>query len=251
MQFVISNRLRDGSTWTSERDPNGITYYIASGTSWSPVPSSAFLDAVHSTGKHPLLFVHGFNNSFDAALRKAELIEKGLPGSTLVLFSWNSDGEVYDYLADRTHAIASTSDLLRALLLLDGADVIAHSMGSLVLDQALKQYAKTGISNHLIRSLALVASDVIDVVLRNPVYASDVSHGEVFYCETDGALLGSTDLHLFPRLGLTGPIGAPPNFIHKNCTFELLTPLSPVAKHSAYFVKDWFYDEMKKLLEKG
>ena len=252
MKLVITNRLFQDGKFTNARNQNGITCWsLASTQEWLQISSIAFLDLVRKPGKPVVLFVHGFNNGLAKALKTAGEIEQGLPDATVVLFSWNSDGEVYDYLQDRAHAIESVPDLLSALLMFHGCDVICHSMGNLILDQALKKWGALEIG--IVNSLAMVAADIEDTALRDPVYSKLVGRGEVFYCLDDGALLASTEIHPLTveigRLGLTGPVGGtPPNFTHKNCTLDLLTPIDPILKHSGYFQKPWFYAAAKELM---
>jgi esterase/lipase superfamily enzyme len=249
MRFLITNRAPVNGGWTNQHNPTGITFWTNSGGSWTALSSVAFLAAVRAPGKPVVIFVHGFNNGIDKALATSSEIERGLPGATVILFSWISDGEVELYLQDRIHAVESVPDVLQALTMFRGASVVSHSMGNLIIDQALKAYAKIA-QGPLIDSLAMVAADIEDTALGDPVYKNFVARGEVFYCMDDGALLASTELHAFPRLGLTGPMnGMPPNFTRLNCTEKLgLFDPDKIGKHGKYFVEPWFYQDIHQLM---
>jgi esterase/lipase superfamily enzyme len=97
-----------------------------------------------------LVFVHGYNTSFnDALLREAQIVWDlqfaGLP----VLFSWPSRGKVLDYEYDRESALGARSDFIDLLKILkkehgiERVHVVAHSMGNLVALDALSSYSQT------------------------------------------------------------------------------------------------------------
>jgi esterase/lipase superfamily enzyme len=94
-----------------------------------------------------LVFVHGFNNSFEDALyRNAQIISdlsyKGVP----VLFSWPSRGRVLDYLYDRDSALGARRAFISVLETLQQqpnikkVHILAHSMGNLVVLDALASH---------------------------------------------------------------------------------------------------------------
>lgn len=93
-----------------------------------------------------LLFVHGYNNSFEVAAQRAAQLAKDLafPGPT-VLFSWPSDGEVMAYARDEEDAktawrqMAEVLDTLTRLGPGVPVHVVAHSMGNRVLTEGLAQ----------------------------------------------------------------------------------------------------------------
>lgn len=127
-----------------------------------------FLDALRKDmlgGRDTLVFIHGFNVSFNAAIEAgahlarqvrigADAAVAGEPVN-VVVFSWPSDGEavpMMSYYSDREDARASGPALARAylklrefLLQLKTADrcerslhLLAHSMGAYVLRQGLQ-----------------------------------------------------------------------------------------------------------------
>jgi esterase/lipase superfamily enzyme len=103
-----------------------------------------------SAQKQALVFVHGFNNTFrDAAYRTAQIMwdlqYSGLP----VLFSWPSRGAVLDYVYDRDSAFGARDAFIETLRNLRSTgisriDVLAHSMGNLVVLDSLANHSHTG-----------------------------------------------------------------------------------------------------------
>ncbi|MCA1999933.1 MAG: alpha/beta fold hydrolase [Hyphomicrobiales bacterium] len=98
-------------------------------------------------GRDTLLFVHGYNQSFEAASRDAAQLSNGIgfAGNT-ALFAWPSRGGLLDYGYDRESALLARDPLvaLLAALLQDpfGArlHVVAHSMGTHLTLEALRVY---------------------------------------------------------------------------------------------------------------
>jgi esterase/lipase superfamily enzyme len=97
-----------------------------------------------------LIFVHGFNNSFDdAAFRMAQIVwdlgYRGLP----VLFSWPSRGGALNYLYDRDSAIGARGHFIELLQILqkhhgiEKIHVLSHSMGNFLVVDALANHART------------------------------------------------------------------------------------------------------------
>jgi esterase/lipase superfamily enzyme len=113
-----------------------------------------------------LIFVHGFNSSFDdAAFRMAQIVwdlgYRGLP----VLFSWPSRGGPLNYLYDRDSAIGARRYFIELLQILqkqlgiEKIHVLSHSMGNFLVVDALANHART---NDPIRiaELIMAAPDV-------------------------------------------------------------------------------------------
>lgn len=121
-------------------------------------------------GRPTLLFIHGYNQTFEAAALDAELLSKGIgfSGNT-ALFSWSSRGGLLDYGYDRESALIGRdhlADLLTAVLTDPfGAKIhiVAHSMGTLLTLEALRTYQARNGSAGLDRIGALVlASPDVD-----------------------------------------------------------------------------------------
>jgi esterase/lipase superfamily enzyme len=93
-----------------------------------------------------LLYVHGYNQTFASATLDAARLSDALKfhGDTL-LFSWPSSNKLLDYLGDRESALWSrdaletTLDRLLANPTVGHVHIVAHSMGSMLTIEALRQ----------------------------------------------------------------------------------------------------------------
>ncbi|CAM5212905.1 Esterase/lipase superfamily enzyme OS=Bosea thiooxidans OX=53254 GN=SAMN05660750_02838 PE=4 SV=1 [Bosea thiooxidans] len=116
-----------------------------------------------------LVFVHGYNTNFaDAVYRFAQIVYdsgfKGVP----VLFTWPSRGQLLAYPYDRESAFYSRDFLelnLRAIARDIGSsrmDILAHSMGTLLTLETLRQAAIRGDGDFggKLRDVMLAAPDV-------------------------------------------------------------------------------------------
>lgn len=116
-----------------------------------------------------LVFVHGFNTNFaDAVYRFAQIVHdsgfKGVP----VLFTWPSRGQLLAYPYDRESAFYSRDFLelnLRAIARDLGTtrmDILAHSMGTLLTLETLRQASIRGDGSFggKLRDVMLAAPDV-------------------------------------------------------------------------------------------
>ena len=101
-------------------------------------------------GDRALVFVHGFNNGFDDGVYRLTQIahDTNYPG-TPVLFSWASSAKTTGYIYDKDSSTAARDDLEATLRMLaktraKSIDIIAHSMGTWLTMEALRQLAITG-----------------------------------------------------------------------------------------------------------
>ena len=116
--------------------------------------------------KSALIFVHGYNTSFEAALyRNAQIVWDLRYEGLSVLYSWASWGGTTDYLYDRESAQIGRAGFIEVLRNLkerhgiESVNVIAHSMGNQVVLDALGSYAQTS-NPATIGELILAAPDV-------------------------------------------------------------------------------------------
>ncbi len=148
-------------------------------------------DAISRRENSLLLFIHGFNVTFDAAVvRTAQLaadltFDPDIPPEETeyafgqpVLFSWPNGGQVIAYRRDQKMAEASSRHLTEFLKLLsDETDartinIIVHSMGNRVLVESIRQYAESYVQQEareidfrIIHAAADVDQDVYDAVM--------------------------------------------------------------------------------------
>ncbi len=162
-----------------------------------------------SKGDEALVFVHGFNTSFeDAVFRMAQIVwDLQYPG-TAVLFSWPSKGRVLSYEWDRNSALVARAHLIELIKFLEEdvgikkVHVLAHSMGNLVVLDALSNYAQTA-DPLKVGQLIMAAPDVdSDEYAQAVVNVSRVVGGMTLYASaTDAAMVLSRTLAQGPRAG--------------------------------------------------
>lgn len=108
-------------------------------------PADALAEALR--GRPSLMFVHGYNQTFESAAADAAHLTEGIGfRGNAALFSWSSRGGLLDYVYDRESALIARdalADALAAVLNDPGAGklhLVAHSMGTLVTLEALRSY---------------------------------------------------------------------------------------------------------------
>ncbi len=146
-----------------------------------------------------LVFVHGYNTSFDDSLfRMAQITtDSGFRGVP-VLFTWPSRAKLTSYPYDRESAIYSRDDLemaLDALATHSGArriNILAHSMGNMLTLEALRQaqIRGRGTLGGKLGEIMLAAPDVdLDVFRRQIEVIADKNRSvTVFVSKDDRAL---------------------------------------------------------------
>lgn len=127
---------------------------------------------IRERGGRAMVFVHGYNTAFDDAVYRMTQVahDSGYPGAVM-LFTWPSAGRVVDYLYDQNSSMVSRDALEDVLRLVASAgatriDIVAHSMGSLVTMEALRQLA---MSNN-----ADLNGKLADIVLASPDIDADL-----------------------------------------------------------------------------
>ncbi len=97
-------------------------------------------------GKTPLLYTHGYNETFESAATSLAQLADGIGFSGQpILFSWPSRGALLDYGYDRESALWSRDafeDCITALCRDDSlprVNLVAHSMGTLLTVETLRQ----------------------------------------------------------------------------------------------------------------
>lgn len=170
---------------------------------------------------HALVFLHGFNVSFEeAAIRAAQLgVDLKVPGAT-AFFSWPSRGKVAAYPADEASIEASEpaiSAFLEDFCAHCGAEkvhLIAHSMGNRGLLRALQRIAAKAQAQGGVKfgQIFLAAPDVdrdlfLDLARLYPQYAERVT---LYASAADKAVHLSAHLHDAPRAGYYAPYTVAP-----------------------------------------
>jgi pimeloyl-ACP methyl ester carboxylesterase len=164
------------------------------------------------------IFVHGFNNTFEDAARRAAQMAYDLDfDGTPILYSWPSQGFVAAYAADEAAVGISgrkMADFLETVVSQSGAQrihVLAHSMGNRALIEAMQTYLAKRAPNerqHIFGQIVFTAPDVdrdyfIDAVDSLRGTAERVT---LYASGNDHALHYSQFVHGAPRAGTAGDV---------------------------------------------
>jgi esterase/lipase superfamily enzyme len=137
--------------------------------------ASAWLNHNLPKSRDVLVFVHGFNNSYeDAVYRFAQIFHDSKTDAAPVLFTWPSAARLFDYNYDRESTIYSR-DALESLLKglaqdprVHEVSILAHSMGTWLAMESLRQMAmRDGRVAPKIRNVIFASPDIdVDVFAR-------------------------------------------------------------------------------------
>ncbi|MDE3036525.1 MAG: alpha/beta fold hydrolase, partial [Nitrospirota bacterium] len=186
-----------------------------------PTPAGDFYlqlqDRLAEAGSHDLLiFVHGYNSTFDDAVRRTAQLayDLGFPGLPIV-YSWPSQGSLGSYLVDETNvewATPHVREFLMQVAAKSGAQaihVIAHSMGARAVMAALQQIAQhpQGDLTSRFKEVVLLAPDMDADVFINQVQGIHrvVERVTLYASAKDKALVWSKSAHGYPRAGDARP----------------------------------------------
>jgi esterase/lipase superfamily enzyme len=188
-------------------------------------------------GRNLLVFIHGFDNTFEEAITRAAfnrefLAASGLPGTdtTVVAFSWPSLGQIVsfpvldaDYRHDQAMARLSGVHLmtffanLEPLLRTARANgnrtyLLAHSMGNLALQSATENWFLHGNGNAALFDAAILAAgdcgfDAFGEPNRSGLSGLSLLTPRIgiYYSSADAVLRLSASLNGLARLGQDGP----------------------------------------------
>ncbi len=183
-----------------------------------PVDSVRFVqrlaaDLATTRSRNVLVFVHGFNVSFeDATLRAAQVAADMSFDGIVVLFTWPSAASVSSYMRDLQEARNAGYFLVRTLqgvvpaALPDRVNLLAHSMGSEVVAKALS-IIPPGDSLPRLREVVLAAADYDARVFRRdilPLIRARAERVTLYASSDDDALRASRSVNGVWRLGLGG-----------------------------------------------
>jgi esterase/lipase superfamily enzyme len=190
-----------------------------------------------NAGRNLLLFIHGFDNTFEdgitrAAFNREFLAASGLPGTdtTVLAFSWPSLGKIVsfpvldaDYRHDQTMARNSGIHLMSFLAQIEPllrtarangsrAYLLAHSMGNLALQSAVENWFLHGNGNAELFNVAILASGDCGFDAFGQPHLTGLdglsllcSRISVYYSGVDKVLDLSQIINALQRLGQDGP----------------------------------------------
>ena len=191
--------------------------------------------------KNLMIFIHGFDNSFSDAIKRAAFnrewfAESGVAAAdtTVIAFSWPSAGKLLDtipnpppeaYLADQVQAGLSAFPIAYFLQVVDQLQrtyreanptgrvfLLAHSMGNHALSGAIQLWMNSNDPRDLIfDEVILAAGDEVATTLEMPSVGqmsglrSLAKRTSIYHSQRDVAMYLSTAINLNPRLGFDGP----------------------------------------------
>ncbi|GAW35968.1 alpha/beta hydrolase family protein [Roseovarius sp. A-2] len=152
-----------------EGPPDAATDFVVTGTLVHDGPEALRRDMrARTKGRETLVFVHGYNNTLSESMYRLAQIRAdfnvSMPG---LLFAWPSAGDPRGYIYDRDSVLYARDDLETLLRDLTGRPgekvfILAHSMGSQLVMEALRQIALRG-DRHLldrISGVVLMSPDI-------------------------------------------------------------------------------------------
>jgi esterase/lipase superfamily enzyme len=164
-----------------------------------------------------LVYLHGFNVSFEtAAVRAAQIgFDLKVPGLT-AFFSWPSRGRVSGYVSDGTSIEASERHIAEFLTRFaqdSGATrvhLIAHSMGNRGLLRSIQRIARQATDAAKVRfgQIFLAAPDVDSQTFADlaRLYSQVSERTTLYVSSKDLALAGSSIVNDYPRAGFIPPV---------------------------------------------
>jgi esterase/lipase superfamily enzyme len=171
-----------------------------------------------SAKREALVFVHGFNETFEDAVKRTAQIAYDLAfDGPAIAFSWPSQGSLSPagYLKDQRNADVSARALEELLTRLKGTNrqitihLVAHSMGNRVLARALEHIGGNvgDAATRPMRDVVMMAPDVDADLFRQvaPQIAASAERVTLYASSRDAALQAAQQLAGYPRAGEAGP----------------------------------------------
>jgi esterase/lipase superfamily enzyme len=201
----------------------------------------------HLKNREALIFIHGYNNTFESSAIRAGQIGYDLNFKGIMAFySWPSLGTTMGYTADEASVQASEKYLKEFLVgfvqksKADKVNIIAHSMGNRALIRAINDIQK---EHPTIRfgQIILAAPDVDADLFKNiaDAYTKISDRTTLYVSSEDKAVKLSKIKHSYPRAGLVAPVTVVNNIdtVNVNIDFETLFSKFINLNHT-YFAKE-------------
>lgn len=170
---------------------------------------SLITDAIELEGGKILIFVHGYNTTFDEAVQTGLAFARDAKiDGVVTVWSWPSLGGVSDYGFDEDrievaepHFLAFTTGLLSAGSA-QRRGILAHSMGSRLAARLMRD-SWPGASTSVAFAAADLYRSFMDQALRS---VGDTAHVTVLATRRDNALWASSIVHRNDRVGQAQPL---------------------------------------------
>ncbi len=217
------------------------------------------MEAASAFPKQVFVFVHGFNVSFENALRRAAQIAYDLDfDGTPFLFSWPSRGSLWSYTSDRESAEIAVDHLMEFLETIIAETqptkihLIAHSMGNVVLLNALEKIklSRVNQSNAPFSEIILHSPDVDSDRFGQLMKAiNGLGANVTLYASTNDRALGLSGW----IWGVVGRAGAVPSVVPGVETIDVTAAGSSLLglNHDLYATNPAIFNDMRLVLQLG
>lgn len=214
----VMGEIESPSFWKLEFTPNPEKHIVIMNT--EQASRQIFFDEIRKNIKtskksNALVFIHGFNVTFDeAAQRTAQMAYDLQFDGVPVFFSWPSRGTAPSYTVDERNIEWAEADI-KAFLVdflknsqADNVYVIGHSMGTRALTRSL---AAIGVEDpkalRRLKGVILAAPDIDAIVFKRDIAPKLIGTNRnitLYASSNDRALLASKKIHGYQRAGETG-----------------------------------------------
>lgn len=212
-----------------------------------------FFDRIRASPGDVVLFVHGFNYSFDESLEIAlRIVERTRFTATPVAYSWPSQGKVSAYGLDYDmsewtidHLTGFIRELAAALPEGSRLHIVAHSMGNRA---ALLALARLELPQQRLGQLVLIAPDVESRIFKELVlHTGPFQRRTLYVSKRDLALRASA---MLLRSGTTRAGDADKQYlVIKDVDTIDMSPLKAgVLGHSIYDYSQLLFDDLGSVL---
>ncbi|MCU6502289.1 alpha/beta hydrolase [Rugamonas sp. A1-17] len=163
--------------------------------------------------EYVVVFIHGFNNTFEsAAIRAAQIgADLDIPDNSMMFYSWAAQHDIDRYTVDEATVDASEvylREFLRTVMRGAGSrkvHVIAHSMGNRALLRAVVGSLESVSAEQRIKfgQVILAAADIDRDLFAQlaPNYLKVAERTTIYLSPYDFAVHASELVHLYPRVG--------------------------------------------------
>jgi esterase/lipase superfamily enzyme len=206
---------------------------------WSTI--SDLYTPLEEEEKQALVFIHGYNTSFnDAAIRAAQLATDLEHSGLTAFFSWPSKGSLLGYVADEASIQYSEkyiTTFLTDFVEKSGANrvhIIAHSMGNRGLLEAINRINKERPEIQF-GQIILAAPDIDADVFSElaDAYTKQSEQTTLYVSSADKAVGASKWIHSHARAGFTPPVSVVPQMD----TIEVETEVDLLQLGHGYFAE--------------
>jgi esterase/lipase superfamily enzyme len=207
--------------WPSKLPPNPATDFAVTHVKQiDTIPEGRVWFRQHIQGGHALVFVHGFNNTYeDSVFRLAQIVHDSGMQATPILFTWPSRASLFGYEYDKESTNYSRTAFEQSLRVLaedpnvKDITILAHSMGTWLAMESLRQMGiRDGHVESKIHNVILASPDIdIQVFAKQYVeMGSPKPKFTIFVSQDDRALAASSLITgRVARLGGINPAAEP------------------------------------------